>query len=84
MVGAGALVERAPRAPRLPAKPGRAQGFTWRRFQGKELFLLLTKHPFNCGTLAAAAKPITLPVLAVPLLAQRHIVAGLTVGVVKQ
>ncbi len=26
--------------------PARAQGFTWRRFQGKELFLLLTKHPF--------------------------------------
>jgi multiple sugar transport system substrate-binding protein len=26
--------------------PARAQGFTWRRFQGKELFLLLTKHPW--------------------------------------
>src|SRR5262244_1639123 len=26
--------------------PARAQGFSWRRFQGKELFLLLTKHPF--------------------------------------
>jgi multiple sugar transport system substrate-binding protein len=26
--------------------PARAQGFTWKRFQGKELFLLLTKHPF--------------------------------------
>src|SRR5437870_4469347 len=28
------------------ATPARAQGFTWKRFQGKELFLLLTKHPF--------------------------------------
>jgi len=26
--------------------PARAQGFSWKRFQGKELFLLLTKHPF--------------------------------------
>src|ERR1700739_3133799 len=26
--------------------PARAQCFTWKRFQGKELFLLLTKHPF--------------------------------------
>ena len=26
--------------------PARAQAFTWKRFQGKELFLLLTKHPF--------------------------------------
>jgi len=26
--------------------PARAQGFTWKRFQGKELFLMLTKHPF--------------------------------------
>src|SRR4029453_2084305 len=26
--------------------PARAQGFTWKRFQGKELFLLLTKHPW--------------------------------------
>src|SRR6266436_7029997 len=26
--------------------PSRAQGFNWKRFQGKELFLLLTKHPF--------------------------------------
>jgi multiple sugar transport system substrate-binding protein len=26
--------------------PARAQGFTWKRFQRKELFLLLTKHPF--------------------------------------
>jgi hypothetical protein len=26
--------------------PARAQTFTWKRFQGKELFLLLTKHPF--------------------------------------
>src|SRR5215467_735102 len=28
------------------ATPARAQGFNWKRFQGKELFLLLTKHPF--------------------------------------
>ena len=26
--------------------PARAQGFTWKRFQGKELFLMPTKHPF--------------------------------------
>src|SRR5258705_11933840 len=26
--------------------PARAQGFNWKRFRGKELFLLLTKHPF--------------------------------------
>ena len=26
--------------------PARAQSFNWKRFQGKELFLLLTKHPF--------------------------------------
>ena len=26
--------------------PARAQGFNWKRFAGKELFLLLTKHPF--------------------------------------
>jgi multiple sugar transport system substrate-binding protein len=26
--------------------PARAQGFTWKRFQGTELFLLLTKHPW--------------------------------------
>jgi multiple sugar transport system substrate-binding protein len=26
--------------------PARAQGFNWKRFQGKELYLLLTKHPF--------------------------------------
>ena len=25
--------------------PARAQGFNWKRFQGKELYLLLTKHP---------------------------------------
>jgi ABC-type sugar transport system, periplasmic component len=26
--------------------PARAQSFNWKRFQGKELFLMLTKHPF--------------------------------------
>jgi multiple sugar transport system substrate-binding protein len=26
--------------------PARAQAFNWKRFQGKELFLLLTKHPW--------------------------------------
>ena len=26
--------------------PARAQSFNWKRFSGKELFLLLTKHPF--------------------------------------
>jgi multiple sugar transport system permease protein len=38
----------------------------------------------NWGTLAAAATLITLPVLLVALLAQRHIVSGLTFGAVKQ
>ena len=26
--------------------PAKAQSFNWKRFQGKELFLMLTKHPF--------------------------------------
>ena len=26
--------------------PARAQGFNWKRFQGKELYLLLSKHPW--------------------------------------
>jgi multiple sugar transport system substrate-binding protein len=26
--------------------PARAQGFNWKRFQGKELFLILSKHPW--------------------------------------
>src|SRR5262245_41832143 len=30
----------------IVSTPARAQAFTWKRFQGKELFLLLTKHPF--------------------------------------
>src|SRR5262245_57644304 len=30
----------------LVSTPARAQTFTWKRFQGKELFLLLIKHPF--------------------------------------
>jgi ABC-type glycerol-3-phosphate transport system permease component len=38
----------------------------------------------NWGTLAAAATLITLPVLMVALIAQRHIVTGLTFGAVKQ
>ena len=26
--------------------PARAQGFSWKRFQGKELYLILSKHPW--------------------------------------
>ena len=26
--------------------PARAQGFNWKRFQGKELYLILSKHPW--------------------------------------
>ena len=26
--------------------PARAQSFNWKRFQGKELFLILSKHPW--------------------------------------
>jgi len=38
----------------------------------------------NWGTPGRAATLITLPVLVVALLAQRHIVSGLTFGAVKQ
>jgi len=38
----------------------------------------------NWGTLAAAATMITLPVLVLALVVQRHIVTGLTFGAVKQ
>ena len=41
----GVMAAGAAAAP-FVSTPARAQGFNWKRFQGKELFLLLTKHPF--------------------------------------
>jgi len=48
------------------------------------VFNMISYEEINWGTLAAAATLITLPVLVVALLAQRHIVTGLTFGAVKQ
>jgi multiple sugar transport system permease protein len=48
------------------------------------VFNMISYEEINWGTLAAAATLITLPVLLVALLAQRHIVTGLTFGAVKQ
>ena len=48
------------------------------------VFNMISYEEINWGPLAAAATLITLPVLLVALLAQRHIVAGLTFGAVKQ
>ncbi len=48
------------------------------------VFNMISYEEINWGTLAAAATLITLPVLLVALLAQRHIVSGLTFGAVKQ
>ena len=47
-------------------------------------YTMISCEEINWGTLAAAATVITLPVLLVALLAQRHIVSGLTFGAVKQ
>ena len=48
------------------------------------VFNMISYEEINCGTLAAAATLITLPVLLVALFAQRHMVTGLTFGAVKQ
>ncbi len=48
------------------------------------VFNLMSFEQFNWGPLAAAATIITLPVLAMALVMQRHIVTGLTFGAVKQ
>ena len=48
------------------------------------VYTMISYEEINWGTLAAAATLITLPVLVVALLAQRHIVSGLTFGAVKQ
>jgi multiple sugar transport system permease protein len=48
------------------------------------VFNLMSFEQFNWGPLAAAATLITLPVMAMALVMQRHIVSGLTFGAVKQ
>lgn len=48
------------------------------------VFNLMSFEQFNWGPLAAAATMITLPVLAMAMVMQRHIVSGLTFGAVKQ
>jgi multiple sugar transport system permease protein len=48
------------------------------------VFNLMSFEQFNWGPLAAAATMITLPVMAMALVMQRHIVSGLTFGAVKQ
>jgi len=48
------------------------------------VYTMISYEEINWGTLAAAATLITLPVLLVALVAQRHIVSGLTFGAVKQ
>ena len=48
------------------------------------VYTMISYEEINWGTLAAAATLITLPVLLVALLAQRHIVSGLMFGAVKQ
>jgi multiple sugar transport system permease protein len=48
------------------------------------VFNLMSFEQFNWGPLAAAATMITLPVLAMALVMQRHIVSGLTFGAVKE
>ena len=48
------------------------------------VFNLMSFEQFNWGSLAAAATMITLPVVAMALVMQRHIVSGLTFGAVKQ
>jgi multiple sugar transport system permease protein len=48
------------------------------------VFNLMSFEQFNWGSLAAAATVITLPVLVMAMVMQRHIVSGLTFGAVKQ
>jgi multiple sugar transport system permease protein len=48
------------------------------------VFNMISYEEINWGTLAAAATLITLPVILLALVVQRHIVSGLTFGAVKQ
>jgi len=48
------------------------------------VFNMISYEEINWGTLAAAATMITLPVIVLALIVQRHIVTGLTFGAVKQ
>jgi len=48
------------------------------------VYNLMSFEQFNWGPLAAAATVITLPVLVMALIMQRHIVTGLTFGAVKE
>ena len=48
------------------------------------VFNMISYEEINWGTLAAAATLITLPVLLLAVVVQRHIVTGLTFGAVKQ
>jgi multiple sugar transport system permease protein len=48
------------------------------------VYNMISYEEINWGTLAAAATLITLPVLLLALVVQRHIVTGLTFGAVKQ
>ena len=48
------------------------------------VYNMISYEEINWGTLAAAATMITLPVLVLALIVQRHIVTGLTFGAVKQ
>lgn len=48
------------------------------------VFSMINYEEISWGPLAAAATMITLPVIVLTLLVQRHIVSGLTVGAVKQ
>jgi multiple sugar transport system permease protein len=48
------------------------------------VFNMISYEEINWGTLAAAATLITLPVILLALVVQRHIVTGLTFGAVKQ
>jgi multiple sugar transport system permease protein len=48
------------------------------------VFNMISYEEINWGTLAAAATLITLPVLLLALVVQRHIVTGLTFGALKQ
>jgi len=48
------------------------------------VFNMINYEEISWGPLAAAATMITLPVILLTLLVQRHIVTGLTFGAVKQ
>ena len=48
------------------------------------VFNMINYEEISWGPLAAAATMITLPVIVLTLLVQRHIVSGLTLGAVKR